>query len=152
MSENLSERQKNPYSNFFFFLFFYKSFSRNVRKGPFENGFHNIFIKHTYDKPRHYAFYTQPVYFKFCPKICPKMSETSKFCPKIKIILSENVRNHKNTHQPKSLTNRAVVCFHKGNHLKKPSYVHNYKIRSSNEKSWKQIKSINWRTSKIKNE
>ena len=46
------------------------------------------------------------------------MSETSKFCPKIRIILSENVRNHKNTHQPKSLTNRAVVCFHKENRLK----------------------------------
>ena len=46
------------------------------------------------------------------------MSETSKFCPKIRIILSKNVRNLKNTHQPKSLTNHAVVCFHKKNRLK----------------------------------
>ena len=46
------------------------------------------------------------------------MSETSKFCPKIRIILSENVRNLKNAHQPKSLTNRTVVCFHKKNRLK----------------------------------
>ena len=46
------------------------------------------------------------------------MSETSKFCPKIRIILSENVREHEKHACSAHLINHAVVCFHKENHLK----------------------------------
>ena len=58
------------------------------------------------------------------------MSETSKFCPKIRIILSENVRNLTNTYHLKTLTNRAVVCFHKKNRLKNQATCINIRLEA----------------------
>ena len=125
--------KKTPIVIFSFFYFFYKVFFENVRKGVFENVFHNIFIKSNPHKTRPYRFYTQNVYFEFCPRICPKMSETSKFCPKIKKFLSENVREHKKPPLSTHATNRAVICFHKKNCPKKSKSSYIYKIKSSNE-------------------
>ena len=102
-------------------------------KGVFENVFHNIFIKPNPHKARPYRFYTQNVYFEFCPRICPNLSETFEFCPKIKKFLSENVREHKKPQVSTHATNRAVVCFHKKKRLKKSKDMHIYKIKSSNE-------------------